>query len=165
MGFRLRLLALAAVLLPLPAIAGTAQVTFKAPETFADAALHRGDTRERTENLERLRREIERLAGRLPDTQTLTVEVLDVDLAGRYEARLAPYDIRVMRSITPPRLTLRYALADGVKTVQAGETVLTDFNYLDKAGFLISQDPLRYEKRLLNDWFRDTFMRPARADG
>lgn len=151
---------LAAGLAP-AALAGAAEVSFVAPETYTDAALHRGAVKERTRNLDELARHIARLAERLPAGHTLKVEVTDVDLAGRYEPRTAPYDIRIMRTITPPRIALRYTLTDGGGTVRSDEAALRDLAYLDKAAFVATQDALRYEKRLLSDWFRKTFERNA----
>lgn len=149
----------AALLLPLPALAGTAQVTFTAPESYADASLHRGDGKARARNLEALERHIVHLAARLPEAQVLAVEVLDLDLAGRREPRLSPYDIRVMRGITPPRIALRFTLSENAQVLESGEVTLRDMAYLDRATSLSDNDPLRYEKRLLTDWFRKTFTR------
>jgi hypothetical protein len=89
--------------------------------------------------------------------------VTDVDLAGRFEWwRPYAYDVRILRDITWPRIKLRYALADGGRTVLSAEEQISDLNYLMNAGVRSSSDPLKYEKAMLDDWFR---ARTVRAGG
>lgn len=92
----------------------------------------------------------------LPAGHRLEVELLDVDRAGEYEPGRAGSTghIRIIRDIYPPRVWLRFRHLDGAGAVLAeGERRLVD------AGFVLRSpvsdtDPLRYEKRLLDNWLR-----------
>ena len=92
----------------------------------------------------------------------LQIEVLEVDLAGRLEMvgrslRL----VRVLRArFDAPRLVLRYTLRAGEQVLQRGEDSLTDPMYLDHAHGRINEEPLFYEKQLLDDWFKARFGPP-----
>jgi len=94
---------------------------------------------------------------RLAPGQTLDVEITDIKRAGDFEPQNGPRgnDIRIMRNIYPPRITLNFTLKDAHGAVlQQGEEKLVDMGYLTNSGLLSNNDPLRYEKRLLDDWLR-----------
>lgn len=102
---------------------------------------------------EYLREQAERL---LPPGHRLDVELLDVNRAGEYEPGRTPAgsDFRVVRDIYPPRIHLRFRHLDGSGAVVAeGERRLVDVGFLQRSGAL-DTDPLRFEKRLLDDWLR-----------
>lgn len=131
--------------------AGRADVRYVAPERFTDAGFGSVE-RERTQLL--LTREVERLARRLPDGQLLTVEFIDVDLAGEVDW-LSPQRLRVMGQLPDaPRLTLRFTLSrpDG-QVLSQGEERLVDLAYLDRRIGLRRDTALPYESRLLGEWF------------
>lgn len=151
---------LATVLLaPVPGLAGV-QVRFIHPERYVDAESFGAGSREAT--LAALRALIEKTAARfLAPSQTLTIDVLDVDLAGEYEPwRGSLSDVRIMRAITPPSFRLRYVLTERGRVVRRGEDVLTDVNYQMDLSARASGDRFRYEQALLADWFRQHFARP-----
>lgn len=78
-------------------------VTFVDPETYTDAGLYRAyGPRSREPAMEGIRRYLEKLGARtLAPDQKLSIEVLDIDLAGRFEPwRAAAYDVRFMTSVT-----------------------------------------------------------------
>jgi hypothetical protein len=137
------------------ALAGTAQVTFVSPEKFTDIGRYT-DSREAAENRAQIARHIEQLAEReLPAEQTLEVEVLDVQLAGRFEYRyLWPREVRVMRPVTWPSIKLRYRLKLGEQVLASGEETVSDLDYLQRINLYPTSDPRRYEKRMLDEWFR-----------
>lgn len=91
----------------------------------------------------------------LTDGRTLKIEILDIDLAGHIEpTRSTAQDLRVLREVTWPRIKLRYTLeAPGAAPVTATETI-SDMNYLSSASMLPRNETLRYEKKLLSDWFQ-----------
>jgi len=94
---------------------------------------------------------------RLAPGQTLDVEITDIKRAGDFEPQNGPRgnDIRIMRNIYPPRITLNFTLKDAHGAVlQQGEEKLVDMGYLTNTGLLSNNDPLRFEKRLLDDWLR-----------
>jgi hypothetical protein len=153
--------ALASLVLPaarataLPATAGTVEVDWVQPEHYSDAGRSIVD-RERT--LQTLTGHFERLGRRLPDGQTLKLEVLDIDLAGELQP-WGWHELRVLRGRADwPHLTLRYTLLEGDATLQAGQARLSDMNYLMALrGHAPGAGDLAYEKRMLSRWFDETF--------
>ena len=89
--------------------------------------------------------------------QKLEINITDIQRAGRYEPWQAPQlqDVRMIRDIYPPRIELSYTLygADGQVLAQA-ERKLSDLGYLMGSQPLNQNDPLRYEKRVLDQWVR-----------
>ena len=93
----------------------------------------------------------------LPEGQKLEVTITDIKRAGDYEpwhgSRLD--DVRIMRDIYPPRISLQFTLTDANgQIIDQGERKLSDTGYLLNSSLPNNTDPLRYEKRLLNDWVR-----------
>ena len=82
----------------------------------------------------------------------------DLDLAGRLEpSRRGDRDIRIMRGGADwPRMTLHYSVESGGKVIKGGDAQLQDMDYQFHASRLTDGDPLRYEKRMIDDWFYST---------
>jgi hypothetical protein len=103
----------------------------------------------------------QRAARVLPAGERLQVHIDDIDLAGSFEPWHRPglEDARIMKDIYPPRMDLHYRLigADG-ETIREGSAKLRDVAYLQRTATL-STDPLRYDKRLIDDWLRKEFQR------
>jgi hypothetical protein len=97
----------------------------------------------------------------LPDGDHLQVTIDDIKLAGDFEPwrRSAAQDIRFMTDLYPPRMDLHYALtsADGT-IIREGQSKLRDNAYLQRS-VPTSTDPLRYDKRLIDDWLKKEFGR------
>ena len=95
----------------------------------------------------------------LPAGEKLEVTIDDIKLAGDFEPwhGAAAEDIRFMKDIYPPRIDLHYRLldADG-RTLREGSGKLRDLSYLQRV-VPNNTDPLRYDKRLLDDWLRKEF--------
>ncbi len=147
------------------ATAATVSVTFVQPEKFTDAGHSRGRATER--ELADLKQELQEHLQRLADQKltasgSLQVEVLDIDLAGDFETnRLTRFgDIRVVRDIASPRITLRYAAKLGDRVVNGAEEELSNMNFLWGNNRYSSGDRLRYEKPLLDTWFDKRFAKP-----
>lgn len=104
-------------------------------------------------------------AKRLQPGQHLDVTITDIKRAGAYEPwqGINAQSIRFMRDIYPPRLTLDFILtgADGQILAQ-GTRKLSDMGYLSKGIVASDSDPLRYEKRLIDDWLRKELPAPAK---
>ena len=137
---------------------------FERPDSFTDAAL-RGNLGV-DPNAFALR-EIGSIMRRLGDRhiapgQVLTIRVLDVDLAGELEPVRSASGLRVMRDGTWPRIRVRYTLAGNGRTLKQGEETIAGLDYLRTAGGRLSTDPLRFEKAMLQDWFRERFGAPRR---
>lgn len=152
---------LASFFCALPAAhAGTVTVEFLHPETYTDVHVE-GDVN--VQVLQPLTQFLKRLGRRLPADQTLAIQVSDVDLAGdwRPPPRLG-LDLRVMSPASWPRIDLHYQLKDASgRDIQAGDADIKDMGYQDSVTTLYDSTPLRYEQKMLRDWFSRTF--PASA--
>jgi len=98
--------------------------------------------------------------------QTLDVTLVDIKRAGDYEPWHGPRgrDIRIMRDIYPPRISLQYTLKDATgRIVSEGDARLSDSGYLHNLGLKSDSDPLRYEKRLIDDWVKRQLATQATA--
>lgn len=142
------------------------QVDWTAPEAFADVRDNPGPSvgRQRPEEwLPLLARHLRIRAGALlPPGDHLAVTFTDIKRAGSYEPWRGPQwnDVRVVKDIYPPRIDLRFSLTDASgKVLGQGERTLTDPGYLTR-GTIDDDDPLRYEKRMLDDWLRREFPAP-----
>jgi len=102
----------------------------------------------------------ERANALLPPGQQLDVTIDDIKLAGDYEPWRGPQaqDIRIMKDIYPPRIDLHYRLigADG-KTLRENRSKLRDLSYLQDTVVPTDNDPLRYDKHLIDTWLRTEF--------
>jgi hypothetical protein len=130
------------------------EVGFVHPEKFADAGRYWGGEKSREANLAELAQHIEQRAGRLlPQGQTLLVAIRDLDMAGAHEPwRPGTGDLRVVRSVYPPRIDLSFRLvaADG-SVAQQGERSLRDLAF-GNGNLAYPGDRLRHEKALIDDW-------------
>ena len=106
-----------------------------------------------------------RAARVLDPGEQLDVMITDIERAGEFEPGSRGSDrVRVVRDIYPPRIDLTYELRDVSGTVVAsGERSLRDVGFLHRqAGTVASGDPLRHEKRLVEDWVREDLARGQR---
>ncbi|UGQ45525.1 DUF3016 domain-containing protein [Massilia endophytica] len=151
----LGLLALAAV----GSAAAAVTVTFAAPEKMTDVPRYPPD-REWMET--QLREHLGKLAEKLPAGQELTVEFLDIDMAGDVFPRVAVRDVRVMKGdVDWPRMHLRYAITRDGKVISQGESKISDSNYL-MSGNRYDGEMYRYEMELLDDWFKKEVLKKTR---
>jgi Protein of unknown function (DUF3016) len=146
--------AVAAILLPCAANA-TVRVNFVAPESYRDS--EQAGTRDGV--LNELRRYLESLGtAYLKAGQSLTIDVLDIDLAGEYEPwRPHLAHARIMRDITPPMMKLRYRLEQKGRVLLRGTETVSDMNYLVSLSARRSGERLAYDKEMLQDWFQARF--------
>lgn len=126
-------------------------VSFSQPENYSDLPFAPW---ERKDVLDELTEHFQKLSEALPPGVDLNVEVLDIDLAGRIHHRRAN-EIRVLRGGADwPIIRLRYSLMQDGKVIASGEERLRDMMYLDNLRNRYSSgDPLRYEKRMIDEWF------------
>jgi hypothetical protein len=95
----------------------------------------------------------------LPQGERLQVTFTNVQRAGTYEPWRGPMwdDVRIVKNIYPPRIDLTFTLTDASGAViKEGRRELRDPAFLQR-GTLNETDPLRYEKRMLDDWLRSEF--------
>ena len=159
--------ALAAALLSTPVPAadhGPVTVVFVQPEKFTDVRDRQfASPPDKNPNLSGLRRYLETRGKRyLTGGQQLKIEFTDIDLAGDYEPIVHPSldDVRIIKSIYPPRLQFRYRLTDASgRVLSEGEENLRDLGF-DVHAITRNSDPLRYEKRMLERWAEQALDQP-----
>jgi hypothetical protein len=138
------------------AAAGMAEVSYIQADKFSDAGRTPSDREEVQKSLTAW---LQKLALDLPDKETLKVEVLDIDLAGEIRPGRV-HDIRVLRGGADwPRIKLRWTLTGPGVAATSGEAQLSDMAYLQgvSAGEA-HNDNFYFEKRLLQKWFKETFV-------
>ncbi|ATE62412.1 hypothetical protein CCZ27_01585 [Thauera sinica] len=142
--------------------AARVKVEFVDPQNYTDVGQYGTDS---DRNLAALARHLESEGQRcVAEGNTLSLRVLDVDLAGRNEWWKAGYDLRVMREIDWPRIKLHYVLRDaGGAIASEGDASVDDMNYLSRSAY-VRADAIRqlpYERAMLRDWFERQFCRKA----
>ena len=141
------------------AVEGTVQVQWNDPAGFTELrqSRNRWDA-QRGDWVVQLAQYLRKQASsQLADGQQLQVTITDIKRAGDYEPWHGPRmdDVRIMRDIYPPRISLQFTLSDAQgQVLDQGERKLVDNGYLYGGTRLSDSDPLRYEKRLLDDWLR-----------
>lgn len=153
---------LAALLAVLPAVhaANGPQVEVTAPRI--DQFLDAGDgPREAQGSVALLSRHLQALGREgLSADRRLRIEITELDLAGRLLPALRhPQRLRVLDGAADwPRIDLRYELrGPDDALLDQGETSLSDKTYLLHPIAATGAEPLRYERRLLTQWFRGRF--------
>jgi len=134
------------------AVAG-ATVTYASPDNFTDMPFPNWE-RERV--LKELSAHFDKLATRLPPGQDLKVEILDVNLAGELRPNFrGGQDLRILKGGADwPHMHLRYTIEQDGKVIKSGDEQLSDMNYLSQNSRAYNGDLLRYEKKMLDDWFK-----------
>lgn len=128
-------------------------VTFVQPESYVDMPFA---SWERERVMKELKTHFVKLGTQLPQGQDLKVEVQDIDLAGRIEPRISSgHEIRVLKGGADwPMIQLHYSVESDGKVVRSGDARVSDMTYLNHINRYSANEPLRYEKRMLDDWFK-----------
>jgi len=136
-------------------------VSYGDPDRFTDAGDSNNDPRQIMLTLER---HLKELGDRyLPPQSNLKIEVLDLDRAGRPRMNL-PTEIRIVNGkVDMPCIELNYTLEVDSKVAQPRHERVCDPNFLQPmdSSKYSEHDPLVYEKRMLEQWFRERFAKPA----
>jgi hypothetical protein len=134
-----------------------ATVTFSQPEQFTDVP---STFWERERILKHLTKHFDVLAAQLPAGQELQVEVLDLDMAGRFwPGRTIAHELRILNGGADwPHMKLRYTITQGGTVVKSGEENLSNMSYMHRMNRYVSGDSLRYEKQMLDDWFKESII-------
>lgn len=111
-----------------------------------------------------LEKHLDGLAKSLPKGQKLWIKMTDVDLAGRVLpaqplGSVSPRDIRVVKHFYFPELEFSYHLSDADgKVLKSGDAKIKDMSFSDRLRTRSQKrDAFDYEKRLLSDWYKETF--------
>lgn len=147
--------------LALPAAEANVKLDWTDPAKFADTRQSMCSSSIKPEEwLRDLARHVEsRAASRLAPGQRLEITITDIRRAGQCEPWRGAQasDVRIVKEPYAPRIDLRYALRDAGGTVlREGTEELRDLAFLQR-GTMNANDPLRYEKRMLDEWLRKTF--------
>lgn len=134
------------------------EVTFEDPESYRDIAYGDNNVRRGIRvHIPMLEKHILKQGERfLEEGQSLSMVVTDVDLAGDYEPWRSPNfdDIRIVKSIYPPRIRFTYELTDADGNVlKSGEEHLVDMNFQYRLR-TNTHDELFYDKAMITDWMR-----------
>ncbi|AWI08414.1 DUF3016 domain-containing protein [Ereboglobus luteus] len=140
----------------------TVNVVFNKPEKFTDVKTSSMDSeKDRESLLEQIKEYIQERAPRhMAEGQTLSITINDFDMAGDYEPwrGLHMQDVRIIKDIYPPRIDLEFKLTDSKGAVLSeGTRQLRDLNFMMMTPGIPSNDSLRHEKNLINNWLSTEF--------
>jgi len=143
------------------ASAGDVTVNYIQPERFSDLPFSAWD---REQALKDLTEHFASLGAKLPPDQNLRIDVTDVDLAGRMYPHRGVRDLRVVTNGAEwPRIDLRYTIESNGQVLRSGDAQLRDMAFMDRIGRYTDGDTLRYERRMIDDWFYSTILPRERA--
>lgn len=137
------------------------QVNWQQPEKYTDI---RPSNSTRKAYQERVTKAFDKIwmevAKDLPAGYQLAITVKDLDLAGDVNPlyRIDNNDIRVVKDIYFPRMTIDYRLTDANgQQLDAGTDVrIKDTSFMSSQPTGFRSDEFAYEKRMLKDWYRKT---------
>lgn len=160
-----------AALAAVPAQAADAEIVWQNPGEYRDIQVSNTGSQKKFQErvFDKLTRHFQTMAARhLPAQQTLHVEVTDVDLAGYVEYFLLPNNqsVQLVDDLFMPALSFNYELRDDQdRVIDRGEAKLKErSNLLYFGSALIDRnDSLFFEKRLIDQWFRESFFDPANS--
>lgn len=134
-------------------------VTFEHPEKYRDVGRLRADA---NATLKEIATYLQKMGAMyLPPDQKLSVQIVDIDLAGEEGgSRSAGSETRIVNGRSDwPSIQLRYVLYADAKELARGEETISDMKFLlYPIPPAATQEPLPYEKRMLKDWFRARFL-------
>jgi hypothetical protein len=141
-------------------MAANVEIKWTEPSNYRDVQPSNNGSRKNFEEqtFKNLEKHFTKLASQLPENQTLKIEVTDIDLAG--DVNYGGINrLRIIKDIHFPRIEFSYELIDNdKKSIVSGEVNLKDMNFMMGARLKYRNDSLGYEKKMLDDWFKDTFL-------
>lgn len=142
------------------------EITWENPKEYTDVKpTNQSRTRFREGVFKKLDEHFVELAERLPDGQKLAITVTNLDLAGQvWPAAFVGLgsgggsDVRLVKTIDIPRMSFSYILTDSAGVVLKKDDVkIKDMAFQNSARSRFSNDSLRYEKNMIEEWFEDEF--------
>lgn len=107
--------------------------------------------------LDELREHFTKLGAQLAAGHTLRIDVDDIDMAGRRVPTNGTRELRTLSSgVDWPRIELQYEVESNGQIVQGGVAHLRDMAFLGRGNRYFNGDPLRFEKRMVDEWFYST---------
>ena len=140
------------------AFAGEAKVTWQEPDNYTDIR-PTNETKEafRDRVFKDLGAVFDDMAKQLPDGVLWDITVTDVDLAGDVRPMMRPgmNDIRIVKEVYWPRMTIQYKMTDASgKMLAEGKEDIKDMNFMMSSIGLSGDSSFQYEERMLRDWFK-----------
>lgn len=134
------------------------EVRFVGVEKYSDVGEFE-HLRSRDEALHAIKAHLTALGDKYLPGKEFVVEVTDVDLAGAVEPVGRRMEmLRVLRSTGRPAMELRYVLRESGREVRSGQARLSDLAYQHGFNRYSESDPMRYEKRMIDEWFGAEFL-------
>ncbi|MDM7861726.1 DUF3016 domain-containing protein [Alteromonas sp. ASW11-36] len=139
-------------------------VVWESPEDYSDVRpANQSRKRFLEQTLNQLEKHFAKLGERLPANYQWNLTVTNLDLAGEVWPSSfvglghGADDVRVIKDIDIPRMSFSYQLTDAGQVVKEADVELKDMGFLQRSLRGFDSEPLRYEKRMLNEWFADEF--------
>ena len=142
----------------------TVTVSFVEPDSYTDTGQFGRDAAAAIQEIDA---HLKSLGGRyLLPGQNLKIEVFDIDLAGRrpFSVRFNP-DMRILEGKADwPSIKLQYVLESAGNVLDNRHENVADLGYLQRIKGKYAMQSFPYEKRMLEEWFRQRFAmdRPPR---
>ncbi len=164
----------ASALVAMPSMAKV-EIEWKSYEDYSDIRpSSESRTRFAKSTFKKLEKHMVKLMEGMPEGQTLSMTVTDLDLAGKVQPANFPLsvrgglinlgndfatDIRVIDTVDIPRMDFQFELSDAKGNVLlSGDEELKDLGFLQRGATNFRRsDRLKYEKRMLDKWFSRTF--------
>ncbi|PCI59077.1 MAG: hypothetical protein COB35_12185 [Gammaproteobacteria bacterium] len=159
-NFKLILISLILIaLISPPSSAAKSEVTWTNPEKYRD--IKAGDENRKTFKtrvFKTFEKHFAKLAEKLPEGQTLKIDVTDVDLAGDVDIGGIINRIRIVTDLYFPRMKFSYNLINADNTsIKSGEINLKDMGFMLGSNLRYRNDSFGYDKKMIAQWFKDTF--------
>ncbi|XQW85498.1 DUF3016 domain-containing protein [Thalassotalea piscium] len=138
--------------------AAEAEVVWQNSDKYRDVNAGNGNRIRFKENtFAQLEKHFSTLAEKLPEGYMLKIQVDDLDLAG--DVHIGGINqIRIVKDIFYPRIKFSYQLLSPNKTVETENTIdLKDMSFMNHSSLKYNNSSLSYEKKMLDDWFKETF--------
>lgn len=162
----------ASMLFATPSLANV-EIEWKSYEDYSDIRpVNQSRKRFAKNTFKRIEKYMTRLMRDMPEDQTLSMVVTDLDLAGRVQFAGAAVsfrpglpnignnalDLRVIDTIDFPSIEFSYTLTDASGNVlRSGEESIKDLDFQTRVLSIPRNQQLRYEKQMLRDWFYQAF--------
>ena len=136
------------------------EITWQSPNDYRDIRPS-NETRKgfRERVFSSLGKHFNKLAEALPEGQSLSVTVTNIDLAGQvwptFGAGAA--DIRIVDRVDIPRMAFSYELKENGDTIKSAEVKLKEMAFMNRISRMRSSEPFGYEKAMLTRWFDNEF--------
>jgi len=142
-----------------PSSAAKSEIKWNNPEKYRD--IKAGDENRKAFKArvyKTFEKHFAKLAEKLPENQTLKIEINDIDLAGDVNIGGGINRIRIITDLYFPRMKFSYNLLNADNTsAKAGEINLKDMSFMLGSNLRYRNDSFGYDKKMIAEWFKDTF--------